>query len=92
MQDPTVIPALQAVAEVGLTAEAREHAERALLALSDTKLEMVADGEQMHVVLSYQWNVQACVLRINESLIRRGYQTWFDVRAHTQRNLNHNLT
>ena len=26
-----------------------------------------------------QWNVQATVMRINESLIERGYVTWFDL-------------
>eukprot|EP01046_Picozoa_sp_COSAG06_P082553 COSAG06_NODE_29567_length_554_cov_0.857143_2_plen_142_part_01 len=26
-----------------------------------------------------QWNVQATVMRINESLIERGYVTWFDM-------------
>ena len=26
-----------------------------------------------------QWNVQATVKRINESLIERGYVTWFDL-------------
>jgi hypothetical protein len=79
LQDPTVVPALQAVVEVGLSAEARELAERALLALSDKKLEMAAEGEQKHVMLSYQWDKQVTVKRINESLIRRGYVTWFDL-------------
>jgi hypothetical protein len=26
-----------------------------------------------------QWNAQATVMRINESLIERGYVTWFDL-------------
>jgi hypothetical protein len=53
LQDPTVLPALRAVAEAGLSAEARELAGAALLALSDKKLEMVMEG-QKHVMLSYQ--------------------------------------
>ena len=30
-------------------------------------------------MLSYQWNVQATIKRLNESLIARGYVTWFDL-------------
>ena len=71
-----MIPALRAVAESGLSAEARELAGAALLALSDKKLEMVTEG-QKHFMLSYQWNFQKTVMRINESLISRGYVTWF---------------
>ena len=26
-----------------------------------------------------QWNVQATIQRLNESLIERGYVTWFDL-------------
>jgi|EP01046_Picozoa_sp_COSAG06_P004834 hypothetical protein len=49
--EPSVIPALQAVAEGGLTSEARQFAEAALLALSDKKLHINAEG-QKHVMLS----------------------------------------
>jgi hypothetical protein len=54
--DPSVIPALEAVAEGGLTAEARQFAEAALLALSEKELRVDAEG-QKHVMLSC-----ACVL------------------------------
>ena len=54
--DPSVIPALEAVAEGGLTAEARQFAEAALLALSEKELHIDAEG-QKHVMLSC-----ACVL------------------------------
>ena len=77
-QDPSVLPALEAVAEAGLSAEARQYAQAALLALSDKELHADVDG-QKHVMLSYQWNNQATVQRINESLIGRGYVTWFDL-------------
>ena len=30
-------------------------------------------------MLSYQWNVQATIKRLNESLIARAYVTWFDL-------------
>ena len=81
-QDPSVIPALEAVAAAGLSAEARKFADAALLALSDKKpdIDMVLDdGEQQHLMLSYQWDKQATMKRLNESLIGRGYATWFDL-------------
>ena len=75
---PAVIPSLRAVSEAGLSAEARELAGAALLALSDKTLEVVTEG-QMHVMLSYQWDFQLTVQRINESLLSRGYSTWYDL-------------
>ena len=77
-QDPSVLPALEAVAEAGLSAEARRFAQAALLALSDKEMHADAEGEK-HIMLSYQWNKQATVQRMNESLIGRGYVTWFDL-------------
>jgi hypothetical protein len=53
--DPSVIPALEAVAEGGLTAEARQFAEAALLALSEKELHADAEG-QKHVMLSCAWH------------------------------------
>ena len=32
-----------------------------------------------HVMLSYEWSSQSVIVRINESLNRRGYVTWLDV-------------
>jgi hypothetical protein len=49
--DPSVIPALEAVAEGGLSGEARQFAEAALLALSDKELHVDAEGQE-HVMLS----------------------------------------
>ena len=71
-------PALQAVVECGLCDEARRHASAALLALSDMQMTQNAAG-QKHVMLSYQWSFQAIIQRLNESLISRGYATWFDL-------------
>jgi hypothetical protein len=112
--DPSVIPALEAVAEGGLSGEARKFAEAALLALSDKEHHVDAEGQE-HVMLSCactrllaavrslhrvlnrytacrhrcdwllrisftdQWDVQATITRINDSLIERGYVTWFDL-------------
>jgi hypothetical protein len=78
-QDPSVLPALEAVAEAGLSAEARKFADAALLALSDKKPDIDMDVEQQHIMLSYQWDKQATVKRLNDSLIGRGYATWFDL-------------
>ena len=78
-QDPSVIPALEAVAAAGLSAEARKFADAALLALSDKKPDIDMDVEQQHLMLSYQWDKQATVKRLNDSLISRGYVTWFDL-------------
>ena len=60
--DPSVIPALEAVAEGGLTAEARQFAEAALLALSDKELHVAVEG-QKHVMLS-------CACRCCETSIK----------------------
>ena len=32
-----------------------------------------------HIMLSYEWDVQATIVRINASLARHGYVTWLDV-------------
>ena len=59
LQDPAlrVCEALQAVVERGLSDEAKEHAKSALLALSDTELVMVDEG-QKHVMLSCAFPAQ----------------------------------
>jgi predicted oxidoreductase len=49
-QDPSVREGLEVVAKAGLTEEAQQHAQSALLALSDTKL--IKTEGQKHVMLS----------------------------------------
>ena len=93
-----------------MSAETREVAAAALMALSDKELEIKVEG-QKHVMLSCasivlvsiafcciatadsslhdccfgllfvqdQWDAQATIVRVNESLIARGYVTWFDL-------------
>ena len=78
LQDSSVIPALQAVADAGMSAEARELAGAALQALSDKEMVMMVEG-QKHIMLSYQWDNQGTVQRINDSLISRSFVTWFDL-------------
>jgi hypothetical protein len=55
-QDPSVRDALRCVAESGLTEEAQQHAESALLALSDKELVKIEEG-QKHVMLSCEYAV-----------------------------------
>ncbi len=59
--------------------EAREFAEGALMALSDRELVALADGEQKHIMLSYQWSSQRSVQRLNDYLLNLGYLTWYDL-------------
>jgi hypothetical protein len=73
-QDGSVLPALQAVVHGGMSAEAQQFAERALMALSGKELQTVTEG-QKHVMLSYSWNYQSIMIRLNEVLIARGYLT-----------------
>ena len=51
LQDPSVVPALEAVSKMGLTKQARAFAAAALVALRDKKLQMMVGG-QKHVMLS----------------------------------------
>ena len=59
LQDGSVVPALEAVCEGGLSEEARDLAAAALAALSDRKLQMVMDG-QKHVMLSCECSRLLC--------------------------------
>ena len=79
-QDAQVMEALHTVAERGMSKEARGSAKGALLALSDEQPDRPDEGaDRQHVMLSYQWNAQAMIVRINESLQRRRYRTWIDL-------------
>jgi hypothetical protein len=88
VQEPSVVPALQTVAEKGLSAEAMQFAQSALVALGATQLATVAEDTEKHVMLSYCWKQQKVVQRINDSLNARGYLTWFDCKLST---LSHGL-
>ena len=54
LAEPSVLEALRAVVESGMSAEAREHAEGALLALSDKEIHASPRGGPKHIMLSYQ--------------------------------------
>ena len=54
LAEPSVLEALRTVAERGMSAEAREHAESALLALSDKEMRPSCSDGPKHIMLSYQ--------------------------------------
>ena len=75
--DNSVTAALEAVVEHGLSQEAKEFARAALIGLRGfAEHELVVAN---HVMLSYEWEMQPTILRINDSLQRRGYAVWVDV-------------
>ena len=53
LQNPAVSEALVAVAQQGMSEQARDHAKAALMALSGDELRMRTEG-QKHLMLSYQ--------------------------------------
>jgi hypothetical protein len=57
--DPSVTEALQTVAVEGLSAESRNFAKAALMAMSDEELHMRTDG-QKHVMLSCECALLLC--------------------------------
>eukprot|EP01045_Picozoa_sp_COSAG04_P004170 COSAG04_NODE_177_length_21403_cov_37.154807_11_plen_615_part_00 len=54
LQEAAVLKALEEVAERGMSAEAREHAAGALMALSDKEIHASESGGPKHIMLSYQ--------------------------------------
>ena len=62
-----------------MSKEARESARGALFVLCDEQGRPDEVADRQHVMLSYQWNAQAMIVRINESLQRRMYRTWIDL-------------
>jgi hypothetical protein len=89
LADQSVLAALQVVAgDGGFCAEARKFAQTALLVLSDKQQQEQDTGggewdrqatDNLHIMISYNWNVQATMQRLNASLLRRNYRTWFDL-------------
>eukprot|EP01045_Picozoa_sp_COSAG04_P021380 COSAG04_NODE_2294_length_4375_cov_2.525257_3_plen_220_part_00 len=75
-----VMAALEAVTERGMTEEAKEHARGALIALRGVDVDDRDAVVPNHVMLSYSWDDQKTIVRINVSLKRRKYSTWVDVR------------
>ena len=78
LENPAVSEALEAVTERGMSEQARTFAQTALVAMKGEELRMRMEGDT-HVMLSYQWNSQKIVERLNNELKIRGYLTWFDL-------------
>ena len=78
LHDEAAINALEAVVECGMTAEAKEHAQGALIALRGVAKHGDIATVAKHIMLSYCWRHQNTIVRINESLKRRLYTTWMD--------------
>lgn len=53
-EQASVIKALEQVAKHGLTDDAQNYAEGALMALNDKEMSVADSGEQKHIMLSYQ--------------------------------------
>ena len=91
LQNSAVVPAMESLAtvssegSVGLSEEAREFARGVLLGLQGSgsgSSSGSGSGSEVacrHIMLSYQWDVQQTIARLNNSLKARGYSTWFDV-------------
>jgi hypothetical protein len=78
LADPSVCKALRQVAAEGWSEEARQHAESALLAMSDRQPDAHhTQHDHTHIMVSYQWSVQEVVSRVVHELKARGYRTWF---------------
>ena len=54
LQEAAVLQSLEEVAQRGMTAEAREHAEGTLMALSDKEMQPSGSDGPKHIMLSYQ--------------------------------------
>ena len=89
-----VVEALQVVSDTGWSSAARDFANAALLALSEKDRATPTAGISIssssssnatdlkkHIMISYQWNCQSVILRINAALQQRQYRTWLDVEA-----------
>ena len=78
-------PALVAVArtEHGRSTEARKFANTALLTLFPERTGVAQQQQHNaaaeHVMLSYNWDYQDTIKRINASLKARNYAVWIDV-------------
>jgi hypothetical protein len=91
LQNSAVVPAMESLAtvssegSVGHSEEAREFARGVLLGLQGSgsgSSSGSGSGSEVacrHIMLSYQWDVQQTIARLNNSLKARGYSTWFDV-------------
>ena len=79
LRDGSVVDALQAVRDQGLSDQSKEIVANALLSLSDEPPPVPAAEEGEHIMMSYQWDVQPAIKRLVANLQLRGYSVWFDI-------------
>ena len=79
-QHPEALDALRSLAESALTQDARLSASSALAAVEGPLPGPgPTPGDERHVMVSYQWDVQPTIQRLVASLQARGYVVWFDL-------------
>jgi hypothetical protein len=83
---PAAVDAIRALSGTALTAEAKQKASSALLAIEGRPEAGPANADHGkpkpaggHLMMSYCWNVQPTIKRVVASLKRRGYAVWFDL-------------
>ena len=79
LRDGSVVDALQAVRDQGLSDQSKEIAANALLSLSDEPPPVPSAEEGEHIMMSYQWDVQPAIKRLVANLQLRGYSVWLDI-------------
>ena len=88
-RDAEAMKSLEQLSTEGMTAEAQQHASTALLALgavAAVRKQPSQEGDgggasklpPPHVMVSYNWDHQAVILRVVASLQGRGYLVWVD--------------
>jgi hypothetical protein len=80
-KDAAVIDSLRTLKDKALTEEASRFAEGALMALlpEEAAASRAVDTDALHVMMSYQWDVQPTVERIVAELQGRGHAVWLDL-------------
>jgi hypothetical protein len=83
LRDPDVVVALGELAERGYSDLAKRQARAALAVLHDRTPAAApareGDSAMHHVMISYNWDHQPVIKRINAGLKLRGYNVWIDV-------------
>ena len=78
-ENEAIIQALSILKDKAWSEEARICAAGALIALMPPEPEPLLDGEEKHVMLSYQWDHQSQVTRAHDLLTKLGIKCWMDI-------------
>jgi hypothetical protein len=81
--EPAVLQALTILKDTALSDEARLFAEATLMVTGDQQgpvsPDLRVDVESLHIMISYQWDVQLTIKRVVAELQRRDFLVWFDL-------------